>query len=131
MKLLLDTHIWVHAVLRPERLGRHVRREIERSQNELFLSPISIWEADHVVRKGKIKPKRPFHEWLPLALAAIPVREAALTFAVAAEAARIVLPHPDFGDVYLAAIAVTLDLTLVTEDAQLLSCTWLKTMANG
>src|SRR5579864_7146185 len=45
MKLLLDTHIWIWALHSPERLDRAVRRQLERAENELHLSPVSIWEA--------------------------------------------------------------------------------------
>ena len=78
----------------PEKLGQRVRRELQRPGNELYLSPISIWEARHL----------------------------AFTFAVAAMASQIELPEPDPGDVFLAATALTSDLTLVTADRQLLDC---------
>jgi len=58
------------------------------------------------------------------------MREAPFNFAVAAEASRIQLPQMDLGDVFLAATANVFDLTLVTADAQLLDCAWLKTLAN-
>jgi predicted nucleic acid-binding protein len=58
------------------------------------------------------------------------MREAPFNFAVAAEASRIQLPQMDLGDVFLVATATVFDLTLVTADAQLLGCAWLKTLAN-
>ena len=54
----------------------------------------------------------------------------ALLGAVAAETTRIQLPQADLGDVFLAATASVFDLTLVTADSQLTSCSWLKTLAN-
>ena len=56
--------------------------------------------------------------------------EAPFTFAVAVEASRIELPQPDAGDVFPAATALVFDLTLLTGDAQLLGCSWLKTLPN-
>ena len=44
MKLLLDTHIWLWSVLEPHRLSRRVAKALQDSSNELWLSPISIWE---------------------------------------------------------------------------------------
>jgi len=60
----------------------------------------------------------------------MPLREAPFNFAVAAETTRIQLPQADLGDVFLAATASVFDLTLVTADSRLTSCSWLKTLAN-
>ncbi len=54
MKLLLDTHIWIWSVGEPERLSRRVARELDNSQNQLWLSPVSIWEAMLLHRKSRI-----------------------------------------------------------------------------
>jgi PIN domain nuclease of toxin-antitoxin system len=130
MKLLLDTHIWIWAVSRPEKLSRAVKREIDNPRNELFLSPISIWEAHRLHRRGKLGLKGSFQLGLAGLLAQLPVKEAPFDFLIAAESSRIQLPQPDVGDTLLAATASVLGLTLVTADAQLLKCGWLKTLAN-
>ena len=130
MKLLLDTHIWIWALHSPERLGRAVRRELVRAENELHLSPVSIWEAHHLERRKKLRAPQGFAQWLDDVLPRVPLREAPFTFNVAAAAARIHLPQSDLGDIFLAATALVFDLTLVTTDAQLLGCSWLKTLPN-
>ncbi len=130
MKLLLDTHIWVWSVMRPDRLNRAVKRELDNPRNELLLSPISVWEASHLHRRGKLDLRLSFPVWLSQALSELPLKEAPFDFLVAAESARIQLPQPDLGDTLLAATACTLGLTLVTADTQLLNCTWLRTLAN-
>jgi PIN domain nuclease of toxin-antitoxin system len=130
MKLLLDTHIWVWNVMRPDRLSRAVKRELENPRNEILLSPISIWEASHLHRRGKLSLKLSFPAWLSQALAQPPLVEAPFDFLVAAESARIQLPQPDIGDTLLAATASALGLTLVTADTQLINCAWLRTLAN-
>jgi PIN domain nuclease of toxin-antitoxin system len=130
VKLLLDTHIWIWAIECPDQLNARVRRELQRSGNELYLSPVSIWEASHLVRRKRIRIRQGFAQWLADMMARIPLREAPFTFAVAADAAKIELPQSDLGDVLLAATAIVFDLTLVTSDAQLLQCSWLKTLAN-
>lgn len=129
MKLLLDTHIWIWALQSPERLSRRVQRELQRPSNEVYLSPVSIWEAHHLQRKGRIRTKLSFSEWLGAVFAQVPLREAPFNFAVAAAASRIELPQSDLGDIFLAATAAAMDLTLVTTDSQLLGCSWLKTFA--
>lgn len=131
MKLLLDTHIWIWAVERPGKLSLRVRRQLENPRNELYLSPISIWEAHHLERRKRVRAKHGFSEWLDRVFLQMPVLEAPLNFAVAAEASRLQLPQPDLGDVFLAATASVFDLTLVTADAQLIACGWLKTLPNA
>jgi|ERR1017187_5273371 PIN domain nuclease of toxin-antitoxin system len=130
MKLLLDTHIWIWALHSPEQLDRKVRRELQRASNELYLSPVSIWEAQHLVRRKRLRVRQGFTQWLDDVMAQVPIREAPFTFAVAREASGIELPQSDLGDVFLAATALAFDLTLVTNDSQLLACSWLKTLPN-
>ena len=45
MRLLLDTHIWLWNFQDQRRLGRRVLRALQDRQNELWLSPMSVWEA--------------------------------------------------------------------------------------
>ena len=130
MKLLLDTQIWIWAENHPEKLSRSVQRHLANPNNELYLSPISIWEASLLERRGRLRARKGFSQWLDEALTRTPIREAPLTFAVGAEAAAIELPQPDPGDLFLAATARVFGLTLVTTDTQLLACPWLKTLAN-
>ena len=130
MNLLLDTHIWIWTLNRPDRLSRAVKRQIENPKNEIYLSPVSIWEASHVARRGNLVVKDGFADWLNQALARVPVRQAPISFAVAAEVSRLNLPQADFGDLFLAATCIVHDLTLVTADTQLIECSWLKTLPN-
>jgi PIN domain nuclease of toxin-antitoxin system len=130
VKLLLDTHIWIWAVNRPEKLGRFVKRQLESTKNELFLSPLSVWEAHGAARRGKLPLKGDFAEWLDRALVNVPLNEATLSVAVIAEGCKLRLPQSDFVDIFLAATCIVHDLTLVTADTQLIECDWLKTLAN-
>jgi PIN domain nuclease of toxin-antitoxin system len=130
VKLLLDTHIWIWATASPEKLGSKVRRELQRAANELYLSPVSIWEARYLERRKRLRTKPDFSQWLERVLLQVPLREAPFTFAVAISASQVELPESDPGDVFLAATALTLGLTLVTADSQLLDCPWLKTLSN-
>lgn len=130
MRLLLDTHIWIWALQRPEKLSRGVRRQLESPKNELYLSPVSVWEARHLHQRNRLRLKQSFPEWLDQVFLRMPLLEAPFNFAVAAQACRIELPQGDLGDVFLSATASVFDLTLVTADWQLLRCAWLKTLSN-
>lgn len=130
MKLLLDTHIWIWALTQPELLNLTVRKQIGSPKNEIFLSPVSIWEIGHLERKGRLKIKPNITESLDRMLNRIPISEAPFNFAVASQACRIHLPEGDPGDVFLAATALVFGLTLVTQDPQLIECKWLETLSN-
>jgi PIN domain nuclease of toxin-antitoxin system len=128
LKLLLDTHIWIWFLQSPERLGPAARRELADEKNELWLSPISTWEALLLHRKGRIRlPAEPV-AWLPRAIAGIH-REAPLTHEIVLAAHHLYL-HGDPADRFLAATAQVLDLTLVTADQRLLGLANIRTMAN-
>lgn len=56
MKLLLDTHVWLWALHDPSRLSPRVRAELRNLANELWLSPISTWEALLLKCQGQDSP---------------------------------------------------------------------------
>jgi PIN domain nuclease of toxin-antitoxin system len=128
MKLLLDTHIWIWSIYRPEKLSRTARRQLENPKNELYVSPVSVWEAHHLALRKRLRIDGSFSVWLERVFSQVPLQEAPFNFAVAAEACAINLPQADLGDLFLAATASVFGLTLVTADQQLLQCRWLKTL---
>jgi PIN domain nuclease of toxin-antitoxin system len=119
VKLLLDTHIWLWALLEPGRLSRKVARELTNGDNELWLSPISVWESCVLARKGRIQLDSDPQDWTRESLAKVPMREAPLTFDVALASTRIKLHHRDPADAFIAATAAVYGLTLITADTQL------------
>src|SRR5262245_3693464 len=116
MRLLLDTHIWIWNVGAPDKLKRRVAETIEDEGNELWLSPISVWELSILVRKGRIELDDELDAWVSRALAQTTLREAPLTNEVALEVSKIRLSHRDPADHFIAASARVFDLTLVTAD---------------
>ncbi len=54
MRLLLDTHIWIWSVAEKSRLRPRVLKALENPANELWLSPISVWEFLMLVEKGRL-----------------------------------------------------------------------------
>lgn len=130
MKLLLDTHIWLWSLLQPERLSRRVAAEIRKVDNELWLSPISVWELGVLCDKGRIKLTQKVETWVESVFGAVPLREAPLTWEIALAAGGIQLPHRDPADRFLAATAKVLGLRLVTADERLLACRGISVLAN-
>ena len=128
MKLLLDTHIWLWALGEPSRLSRRVREEIRKPENELWLSPVSTWEALLLNARGRIRLPGNLAEWLAQATA--PLREAPFTHEIVLLAQQLPLPHRDPADRFLAATAQIMNLTLVTGDDRLLGLGTILTLKN-
>lgn len=128
MKLLLDTHIWLWSLQDARRLGRRTQQELSDKQNELWLSPISTWEALTLNAKGKIRLPDDLEAWVTQATA--PFKEAPLTHEIARVARELNLAQQDPADRFLAATAGVLGLTLVTADRSLLGLGDISTLAN-
>lgn len=121
MKLLLDTHVWIWGQLHPDRIRPQVVEALRAAGSELWLSPISVWEALLLIERGKIEVDAEAPLWIRDALAAAPMKEATLNHEVAIRSRTIDLPHRDPADRFLAATAEIYELTLVTEDERLLT----------
>jgi PIN domain nuclease of toxin-antitoxin system len=120
VKLLLDTHIWLWALLEPERLTPAVRAALESPDNELWLSPISVWEAMVLAERGRLEINATPADWVQEMVRAIPRREAPLTHDIAVASRQLSLSHQDPADRFIAATAQVMGLTLVTADERLL-----------
>lgn len=128
MKLLLDTHIWIWHLAGSKRLPVRLRRIIAGDKTEVWLSPISVWEALVLAEKGKIELKPDPFAWVEEALRRCPVKEALLNIAVSMKSREVDLPYQDPADRFIAATALTYGLRLVTLDDRLRSATWLPTV---
>ena len=128
MKLLLDTHIWLWTLEWSDKLGTTAKRELRDPNNELWLSPISSWEALTLHDKGRIHIQDGLQDWIRRATARF--REAPLTHEIALAARLLPFRHQDPADRFLAATAQVLELTLLTADARLLGLGEIATMAN-
>jgi len=130
VKLLLDTHIWLWALLDPDRLTARVRAALQSGENELWLSPISVWEATLLAERGRVRVASDATTWVRQLLDAMPRREAAITNDIAIMSRQLTLTHQDPADRFLAATACVMGLTLVTADERLLGCTEYDVLAN-
>jgi PIN domain nuclease of toxin-antitoxin system len=120
VRLLLDTHIWIWKAGAPDKLKKRVAEAIQDEGNELWLSPVSIWELAILVKKRRIELDDEIDIWVSRAFAQMPLREAPLTYEVALEVSKIRFSHADPADHFIAASAKVFDLTLVTADPRLL-----------
>jgi PIN domain nuclease of toxin-antitoxin system len=129
VKLLLDTHIWLWYQLGDDRLSLQLQHAIADPSNELWLSPISIWETLLLAEKNRISLQPEARVWIRLALNNLETHEAILNHDIAILSRQIELPHQDPADRFIAATAIFYELTLATVDQNLVSCSWLPTMS--
>jgi PIN domain nuclease of toxin-antitoxin system len=127
LKLLLDTHIWLWLVGNRKQLAATLLTELQNPDNQIWLSPISTWEALTLHRKGRMFLGPDLTAWLTQAVSG--TQQAPLTHEIVLAAAQFPL-HPDPADRFIAATAKVLDLTLVTADQRLLGLGTIRTMAN-
>jgi PIN domain nuclease of toxin-antitoxin system len=130
LKFLLDTHIWLWNSLQPDRLSPRVVRELDNLENEIWLSPVSVWELRLLHDKGRVRLFPDVASWIGENLTRLNVREAPLTFEVALAISSLNLPHNDPADGFIAATAKVFGLTLVTADEQLAKLADISVLAN-
>ena len=120
MKLLLDTHVILWSAAEPEKLPSKIAEELEKELNELWFSPISVWEILLLAEKGRVVIKADHEKSIRKMFNKLPFREAVINQEVAIQSRKINLPHQDTADRFLAATAIVYDLTLVTADRRLI-----------
>ncbi|MBW2058475.1 MAG: type II toxin-antitoxin system VapC family toxin [Deltaproteobacteria bacterium] len=119
--MLLDTHIILWSAAEPERLPQKLAEELESASNELWFSPISVWEILLLAEKGHISFTSDIERSVRDIFQKIPLREAAINREVAIQARFVNLPHQDPADRFLAATAFVYDLILVTADRRIIA----------
>ena len=72
MKLLLDTHIWLWSLSEPKRIGKVTAVHLKDPANELWLSPMSTWEALTLHYKGRFEIDEDIESWFARATIGIP-----------------------------------------------------------
>jgi PIN domain nuclease of toxin-antitoxin system len=131
LNLLLDTHIFLWALLDPGRLSIRIRTELENSANILWLSPLTTWEVLLLAEKQKITLAPDPLNWMRQAYKQIPFQEAQLNHEVAIQSRQLTLSHQDPVDRFLGATAQVYNLTLVTADKRLLQSREFATLPNS
>lgn len=130
MKLLWDTHIWIWYGLGDEKLPENMKAAIAEPKNQLWISPISLWEVLLLAEKGRIVLEPSPTDWMTNTLKLLDVFEAPLNGAIAILSRQIDCPHKDPADRFIAATVIHYGLTLVTVDRSLASTSFLRTF-NG
>ena len=130
MNLLLDTHIWIWNHLAPEEISSEVSAMLAATENELWLSPVSVWELIVLVEKKRLELEKDLHDWVQQSKRELMLQEAPLSWEVADELRFTILRQRDPADRFLVATARVYDLTLVTADEHLMSVPGLRVLQN-
>ena len=131
MKLLLDTHIWLWSAMDPTRLSRRVRTALDDRQNDLWLSPMSVWEALLLARKKRLILEPTPERWVRRVLDDLPVHEAPVSREVAIQSEALRIGHKDPADRFIMATALVYELTLVTADQRIVKSRQVPVLANS
>jgi PIN domain nuclease of toxin-antitoxin system len=130
MNLLLDTHIWIWNHLAPEKITSEVNGILAATENELWLSPVSVWELIVLVEKKRLELDKDLHDWVEQSKRELMLQEAPLSWEVADELRFTVLRQKEPTDRFLVATARVYDLTLVTADERLINVPGLSVLYN-
>ena len=101
MNLLLDTHIWIWNHLSPWKISSEVNLILADSQNELWLSPVSIWELVMLVEKKRLELDKDMGDWVEQSRRELLLREAPLSWEVADDLRFTKLQQSDPADRFL------------------------------
>ncbi|HMA73100.1 MAG TPA: type II toxin-antitoxin system VapC family toxin [Xanthobacteraceae bacterium] len=118
MRLLLDTHVLLWALIEPRRLSAEIQALLENPDHEVLFSAASVWEMAIKAALGRADFRVPPATIVEAAQASgfieLPVRAAA-----ALKVAALPHHHRDPFDRLLVAQAMTEPAALYTADAQL------------
>lgn len=129
MSLVLDTHAWIWWVSERRRLSRRAAAAIQAA-DVIGLSPVSHWEIAMKARSGRLQLDRDVRTWLRQASAAEKVDVVPLSSEVATTAGLLDPEemHGDAADRLIAALALHLQVPLITKDRRLRSFNRLTTI---
>jgi PIN domain nuclease of toxin-antitoxin system len=120
LRLLLDTHIILWSAAEPEMLPLTIAEELSSESNELWFSPISVWEIILLAEKGRISLGADNVKSVRDIFRELPFQEAPINLEVTVQSRLVNLPHQDPADRFLVATAFVYDLTLVTADTRII-----------
>ena len=119
MKVLLDTHTLLWAVINPEKLSRRVANIIDDKSGVMLVSAASAWEIATKVRLGKLPGAEVFERDFLQNLDALGYALLSIDAETALRASRFTAVHGDPFDRMIAAQALALDIPVISLDTKL------------
>ncbi len=116
MRILLDTHIFLWFVTNNSRLEGEIKEIISDSENEIYLSVISIWESMIKYQLGKLPLFESPEIYLPRQRELHQIVSLQISESDVAQLAKLPPIHRDPFDRMLISQALQNDLTVATVD---------------
>ena len=117
MRLLLDTHTFLWALVAPERLSGTTAGLIRDARNVVLVSAASAWEISTKQRLGKLPSAAPIVAAYGAHLTRLRAEELLIRSAHALLAGGFMVDHRDPFDRMLAAQAILEGVPLLTDDS--------------
>ena len=122
--ILLDTHVLVWMVAKPEQLSRSAAREIRKAQQGggCAIASISLWELALLFEKGRLRSSGVLEASIREIVESAAVTVLEITADIAALSMMFPESYPkDPADRLIGATARALGMTLITQDERLLA----------
>ena len=130
MRCLLDTHVFLWRLLDPGRLSDAQAEALDNLDNDLLVSPISIWETLVLARKGRLHLQPDAESFVRRALVESPTIMAPFNFEIAITSEGLEgFENPDPADRFLVATSMVEGLCLITSDERILIYDKVETLA--
>ena len=117
MKILLDTHIFLWFISGDSRLSADIRDAIRNTDNEVYLSVVSVWESIIKYQLGKLPLPEPPETYLPRQRDLHQIVSLAVDEKSVAQLAQLPPLHRDPFDRMLICQALQNGLAIATVDA--------------
>ncbi len=122
-KIVLDTHIWIWAVIGSSKLLKSFQTHFEQASKiqDILISPMSIWEIGMLVEKNRIQVDMDVEDWIEQALDIPGIQLCPITPRISIHSTRLSGEvHGDPVDRLLIATAYEENAVLVTCDKKIL-----------
>ena len=116
MKFLLDTHAFLWFISGDTALSKTARSAIEDENNDVFISPASLWEIAIKASVKKLTLREPFDILIPKELAKNEIELLGISVAHLALVSSMPFRHRDPFDRLIAAQAKVEQMALVSAD---------------
>jgi len=116
MRLLLDTCTFIWFATDKQSLSLTAQRLLEDMANELFLSPVSVWEMAIKYARGRLDLSERPDRWVPKYRRANGIETLPLTEETVTHLPRLAKHHTDPFDRMLICQALEEHMTIVTPD---------------
>ncbi|HTD53954.1 MAG TPA: type II toxin-antitoxin system VapC family toxin [Silvibacterium sp.] len=119
MRILLDTHVLLWAVLTPNQLSRSASMAVSDPVNAILVSAASAWEIATKVRLGKLPGAVALERRFMDAIDDAGYGLLSIDVPTALRAGRLIGDHGDPFDRMIVAQALALDIPIVSSDTHL------------